>query len=336
MRAYEVGGGKATDAPEAVERPEPTAGPGQVVVRVRATSLNFRDLSVAGGQYGKNQPRVIPLSDGAGEVAAVGPGVTRVKVGDRVAATFMQAWTSGPALGRYSDSALGGSIDGMLAEKVVLGEDGLVVLPDSLAFEQAAALPCAGVTAWNALFDAGRTVPGDTVLVQGTGGVSIIALQLAHAAGARVVVTSSSDAKLERAKKLGAVFGINYKTTPKWSEEAMRWNAGAGVDHIVEVGGSGTFDQSLRGTRAGGTISCIGVLSGGAGEIRTALILLKSIRVQGIYVGSRAMFEALLRAIVAHRIEPVIDRVFPFDQAPEAYRHMKSGAHFGKIVIAGP
>src|SRR5215470_1273028 len=333
MRAYEVGG-KGIESLAAVERPEPVAGHGEVVVRIRAASLNYRDLQVARGAYGKNQRRVIPLSDGAGEVASVGSGVGRFKVGDRVAPIFMQTWLAGPPAAAYSASALGGAVDGVLAEKIVLREEGLVAIPPSLGFEQAATLPCAAVTAWNALFESGRTPPGDTVLVQGTGGVSIFVLQLARAAGARVFITSSSDAKLDRARALGADGVCNYKEKPSWSDEATRWNGGAGLDHVIEVGGPGTFDQSLRATRVGGTVSCIGVLTGIGGEIKTALILQKSIRVQGIYVGSRAMFEALLRAVETHGIEPVVDKVFPFDQALEAYRHLESGAHFGKVVIS--
>jgi NADPH:quinone reductase-like Zn-dependent oxidoreductase len=316
------------------ERPDPTPGPGQVIVRVRAASLNYRDLMVVRGTYGnKTQRKVIPLSDGAGEVVAVGPGVTRFAVGDRVAAIFMQSWLSGPPRAEYSSSALGGALDGMLAEKVALHEDGLARLPDALSFAQGATLPCAAVTAWNALFEGQRVAPGETVLVQGTGGVSIFALQLARAAGARVIVTSSSDAKLERARAMGAVATINYKSTPDWSEEVRRLTGGVGVDHVVEVGGAGTLDQSLQAVRVGGTVSVIGVLSGFGGPVKTVLLLQKSIQLRGIYVGSRAMFDALNRALVAGAIEPVIDKVFSFDQAAEAYRHLESAAHFGKVVI---
>lgn len=316
------------------EMPQPTPGPGQVLVRVRAASLNFRDLLVLGGRYNKKLPLpAIPLSDGAGEVAAVGAGVTRVKVGDRVAAIFMQSWLAGRPTEEDAKSALGGAIDGVLAEFAVFPETGLVHLPDALSFEEGATLPCAAVTAWNALFESGSVKAGDTVLVQGTGGVSLFALQFAKLAGARVIATSSSDQKLERVLNLGAASGINYKATPEWGDRARELGDGRGVDHVVEVGGVGTLPQSLRAVRMAGQVSLIGVLTGGAGEVNTAQILMKHVRVQGIFVGSRAMFEAMNRAIRAHDLHPVIDRAFPLEETPDAYRHMESGAHFGKIVI---
>ncbi|HVK65948.1 MAG TPA: NAD(P)-dependent alcohol dehydrogenase [Polyangium sp.] len=331
IRAYEV----RDKALVPVERPEPVAGPGQVVVCIRATSLNYRDLMIVRGEYKRNQVNgVVPLSDGAGEVVAVGPGVTRFAVGDRVAATFMQSWTSGPIGPHHGSSALGGAIDGTLAERVAFAAAGLVRIPEHLSFEQAATLPCAAVTAWNALFDTATTRPGQTVLVQGTGGVSLFALQLARAAGARVIATSSSDAKLARVRELGAAATINYKTTTAWGEEALRITDGVGVDHVIDVGGAGTFEQSLAAVRLGGTISYIGVLSGVGGQVSPGQILLKNARVHGIFVGSRAMFEALNAALAESRILPVIDRVFRFDQAADAYRYLESGAHVGKVVIS--
>jgi len=333
IRAYEITGSELTQ----VDRPEPVAGPGQVVVRIRATSLNYRDLMVIQGRYSRRPGPVrgiVPLSDGAGEVVAVGTGVTRFAIGDRVAATFMQTWTNGPLERHHGASDLGGGIDGTLAERVAFPETGLVRIPDHLSFEQAATLPCAAVTAWNALFEAAVTRPGNTVLVQGTGGVSIAALQLARAVGARVIATSSSDAKLARARELGATATINYKTTPAWGDEATRLTGGAGVDHVIEVGGAGTFEQSLAAIRLGGTISYIGVLTGTAGQSAVGNILRKTARVHGIYVGSRTMFESLNAALTERRIIPVIDRVFRFSEAVEAYRYLESGAHFGKVVIA--
>jgi NADPH:quinone reductase-like Zn-dependent oxidoreductase len=287
------------------------------------------------GRYPRgNTSSVVPLSDGAGEVVDVGPGVDRFAIGDRVAGAFMQSWTAGRLEPHHGSSALGGAIDGTLAERVAFADSGLVRIPNHLSFEQAATLPCAAVTAWNALFEAATTRPGETVLVLGTGGVSIAALQLARAAGARVIATSSSDAKLARVRELGAAATINYKTTPSWGEEAVRLTGGVGVDHVIDVGGAGTFAQSLAAVRLGGTISYIGVLTGRTTELDIGQVLMKSARVHGIFVGSRAMFEAMNAAITEHQIQPVVDRVFPFAQAAEAYRYLESGAHVGKVVIA--
>lgn len=334
MKAYEIVRGKGLDGLTPVERPEPEAEPGHVVVRVRAASLNYRDLLIARGTYDDGGlPRLVPLSDGAGEVVAVGAGVTRLSRGDRVVAAFMQSWVCGAPRAEHGASALGGAIDGVLAERVALRAEGLVRLPDALSFEQAATLPCAGVTAWNALCASGRLVPGDRVLTEGTGGVSIFALQVARAAGAAVVATSSSDAKLERLRALGAAATINYRRTPAWGEEARSLTGGVGVDHVVEVGGVGTLEQSLGAVRVGGTVSMIGVFTGTHGDVSTGTILRKTVRLQGILVGSREMLEALVRAVAERRIEPVVDSVFPFDRARDAYRHLESGTHFGKVVI---
>jgi NADPH:quinone reductase-like Zn-dependent oxidoreductase len=322
------------DSLSLTERPEPKPGYGQILIKLRAVSLNYRDLMVVKGLYNPKLPLpMIPFSDGVGEVVAVGEGVTRVKSGDRVAGIFFQKWLAGELTAQKALSALGGAIDGTLAEYVVLHEDGVVHVPEHLTDEQAACLPCAAVTAWNALFVSGGVKAGDTVLVQGTGGVSIFALQFALLAGARVIATSSSEEKLERVRQLGATDTINYRQTPEWGKQVRELTADIGVDYVIEVGGAGTLNESLRAVRYGGQISLIGVLTGGSGEIATASILRKNVRVQGIYVGSRSMFEAMNRAIALHKLQPVVDRVFPFHEAPEALRYMESGSHFGKICI---
>lgn len=336
MKVYEIRERFGLDALTLTERPQPQPGPQEVLVRIRAASLNYRDLLVVKGQYNPKMPLPrIPLSDAAGEVAAVGPGVSRVQVGQRVAAIFMQKWLAGDIDESKAKSALGGAIDGLLAEYAVLHEDGLVQVPEHLSFEEAATLPCAAVTAWHGLVTEGRVKPGDSVLLQGTGGVSLFALQFAHLAGARILLTSSSNEKLARARQLGAAEGINYKETPDWGDKARELTGGRGVDHIVEVGGAGTLGQSLRAVRMGGQISLIGVLSG-TGQANPMPILMKNVRVQGIFVGSREMFEAMNHAIAINQLKPVIDRVFPFAEAVQAFRHMVSGAHFGKICIRIP
>lgn len=334
MRVWEIRGDFGLDNLALAERPEPEPGPGEVVVEVRACSLNYRDLQVVRGQYGSGvRLPIVPFSDGSGEVVAVGEGVTRFAEGDRVCGIFMQGWISGEITPYATATALGGAIDGMLSERVVLSEEGLVRIPDHLSFEEASTLPCAAVTAWNGLVEKGGLKAGETVLVQGTGGVSLFALQFAEMFGARVIATSSSDEKLERVLSLGASDGINYKKTGEWDERALELTGGRGVDHVVEVGGPDTFNGSLSAVRMGGCIYMIGVLTGIRGEVNTALILRKSVRVQGIYVGSRAMFEAMNRAISLNGMRPIIDRTFSFEEAPDALRHMESGAHFGKIVV---
>jgi NADPH:quinone reductase-like Zn-dependent oxidoreductase len=325
---------------ERVELPMLQIAPGMVLIKVHAVSLNYRDLMMVKGLYNPKMalPR-IPCSDGAGEVAAIGEGVNRVRVGDRVCGIFMQRWLDGPLTAEKSKAALGGDVDGMLAEYVLLDQDGVVRFPEHLSYEEAATLPCAGVTAWNALHHAGEparaALPGETIVMQGTGGVSIFALQFAKLLGARVIGTSSSDEKLSRACGLGLDAGCNYKARPEWSEWVSEVTGGQGADRIIEVGGAGTFGQSLRATRVGGVIAQIGVLSGAATSEPLALtpILHKQLRVQGIYVGSRAMFEEMNAAIAKAALRPVIDRVFGFDQVREAFLHMQSASHFGKIVI---
>jgi NADPH:quinone reductase-like Zn-dependent oxidoreductase len=331
MRVHELGklGGLRLE-----ELPDPVAGPGEVVVRVRAAALNFRDLLMLKGLYNPRLPLpMVPLSDGAGEVATVGAGATRFKPGDRIAAAFMPGWVSGAPDEAKAHSALGGGGPGMLAQMVALPESGVVAIPEHLSFEEAATLPCAAVSAWHAVVTEGQVKAGDTVLVQGTGGVSIFALQFARLNGARVIALSGSDDKLTRVTAMGASDGINYRTTPDWDRAVLELTAGAGVDHVVEVGGAGTLDRSLRAVKIGGRISLIGVLSGGTGEVSVFPVLMKAVRVQGILVGSVEMFQAMNRAIALHRLRPVIDRVFPMEQTAEALRHMEAGAHFGKVVI---
>lgn len=333
MKAYELQGSFGIDSLTLTERPEPQLGAGQVLLKMRAWSLNYRDLLVVKGTYHPDlRLPFTPLSDGVGEVVAVGEGVSRVKTGDRVAGIFMQKWIDGPLTEVKAKSALGGAAPGVAAEYVVLDAEGVVPIPEHLTDEEGATLPCAGVTAAHALIYAGKIQAGDTVLVQGTGGVSLFALQFARALRARVIATSSSDEKLERVRRLGASEGINYKTTREWGDRARELTGGIGVDHIVEVGGSGTLAQSLRAVRMGGRISLIGILTGG-GTVDPLPILMKSVCVQGIYVGSRAMFECMNGVLVRHELRPIVDKVFPFGELREALRHMESGSHFGKIVL---
>lgn len=333
MKAYRLHEFAGPDAYRLEELPSPTPGPGEVLVRIRAVSLNYRDLMISRGVY---NPRLrlplIPLSDGVGEVAVTGAGVTRFKPGERVAACFMPTWIGGQLDDAKARSTLGGDVDGVLAEEVVLPEEGLVRVPEHLSFEEAATLPCSAVTAWHALVFGGSIKPGDTILTQGTGGVSIFALQFARLAGAKVIATSSHDGKLERLRELGAAEVINYKTTPEWDRRVRELTGGVGVDQIVEVGGAGTLPRSLRAIRLGGYIALIGVLAG-LGEVNPMPILMKSVRVQGILVGSRSMFEAMNQAIRVNQLHPVIDRVFEFADAVAALEHMESGSHFGKVVI---
>jgi NADPH:quinone reductase-like Zn-dependent oxidoreductase len=334
MRAYELKPIQSLDSLTPIERPNPRPGPGRVLLDMRAWSLNFRDLSVARGAYGGPPPAGrIPLSDGVGVVRETGAGVTRVKPGERVAGIFMQGWIAGGITAEVAATALGGDIDGMLAEQVVLSEQGVVKVPEHLTDEEAACLPCAAVTAWNALVREGRIKSGDTVVCLGTGGVSLLALQFAKLHGARVILTSSSDEKLEVARRLGADELINYRSQPDWEKAVVALTGGRGADLVVEVGGSGTFDKSVAAVRFGGTVALIGVLTGVGGTVNTAAILRRHVRIQGIYVGSREMFEEMNRAIALHQLRPVIGRSFPFEQARAAYDYLASGAHTGKVVI---
>ncbi|WP_446741871.1 zinc-dependent alcohol dehydrogenase family protein [Silvibacterium acidisoli] len=323
------------DKLEMAERPDPQPGPGEVLIAVKAVSLNYRDLMVVEGRYNPKMelPR-IPCSDGAGEVLAIGEGVSSVKVGDRVAGIFMQNWIDGKPAAAKQKGALGGDVDGMLAEKVILHEPGVVKVPDHLTWEEASTLPCAGVTAWNAVVRTGQIRSCDTVVIQGTGGVSIFALQFARLAGARVIGTSSSEEKLAKAKDLGLDAGFNYRKNPEWAKWVMQETNGVGADLVVEVGGAGTFGQSLKAVRTGGTVAQIGVLSQTSEPVPIGPILMSQIRVQGIYVGSRADFEEMNAAIALHRLQPHIHEVFPFKNAPGAFQAMAGGSHFGKLVIA--
>ncbi len=335
MRAVEIRDGFGLDHLALVERPDPQPGHRQALVRVRATSLNYRDLLMATGRYNPKQKLpLIPCSDGAGEVVAVGEGVSRVRPGDRVCAIFAQGWIAGEPARDMVRTTLGGPLDGMLAELVVLGEEGLVKTPAHLTDAQAATLPCAAVTAWTSLIEGGQGLKaGETVLLLGTGGVSIVALQLAVLAGARVIITSSSDEKLERAKQLGAAAGINYREVPEWGARVRELTGGEGADHVLETGGATTLPQSLQAVRVGGRIALIGVLSGNAAEISIPAIQMRRVRVEGVLVGSRASFEAMNRAVALHRVQPVIDRTFPLAEAQAAFEHMAAGRHFGKICI---
>lgn len=337
MRAWQISGNFSIDGLACHGYAEPAPGPGQVAIRVRAVSLNFRDLLVIRGLYSKKVPNPLTVcSDCAGEVAAVGEGVTRVKPGDRVCGIFMPAWIDGDVDESKARSALGAFAQGVLSSTAIFAESAVVPIPAHLSDAEAATLPCAGVTAWNALVSHGGLRMGETVLVQGTGGVSIFALQFAKALGARVIATSSSDAKIERLRELGADDTINYVATPDWEESARKLTGGRGVDHVIEIGGAATFNKSVRAVKMGGRISVIGNRADGAGEApNLTTVLMKGVCVQGIFVGSREMFEDMNRTIASSGLQPVVDRVFPFDAAADAFRYFETGSHFGKVVITG-
>jgi NADPH:quinone reductase-like Zn-dependent oxidoreductase len=335
MRVFQIQGDWGFDHLRLSTRPDPRPGPGQVLLKMHAASLNFRDLVVPNRGYGSftGELPLIPISDGVGEVIEVGAGVTRCRPGDRVCPAFFQRWTGGaPTLERLTRS-LGGPIDGVMADLMCVPEDGVVAAPAHLGDEQAASLPCAALTAWSALVTEGRLQPGERLLVQGTGGVALFALQFAKIAGAHVTVLSSSDEKIARARALGADAAINYRSTPEWGKASREITEGAGFDHVLELGGEKTLPQSLRCIRPGGTISMIGVLSGSTMTTALGLIVTRQVRLQGITVGSRDSMQAMCRAIAQHRIEPVVDRVFAFEELKEAMQYLKSGAHFGKVCI---
>lgn len=333
MRAWRLSDAFGIDRLALEQLPDPALGQGEVRVRVHAVSLNYRDVAMVEHGIAPRGVRLPfhPCSDAAGEVVEVGPGVSRVSVGDRVATTVFRGWLDGEAL---PPAARGSVIDGVLADHVALHEDGLVHVPEHLGHEGASTLPCAAVTAWHALVVKGHLRPGETVLAMGTGGVSIFALQFALLAGARVIVTSKSDEKLVRARALGAHETINYVTTPDWAGRAVGLADGTGVDHVVEMGGLGTMEQSFGAARAGGRVSLIGVLTGFDTKVDPHAAMLKGLTIQAIVVGSRAMFEDMNRAIAVNRFQPVIDRVFPFEQAREAFRHLQAAGHVGKVVIS--
>lgn len=334
MRVFQVDGGWTRDNLRQGERQDPVPGPGEVRLAMRASAINYRDLLVPVRGYGSRMKALplIVLSDGVGVVDAVGAGVTALKPGDRACPLFFQTWPAGAPDDERLAASLGCELDGTMAEWMVLPATGVTRVPEHLDDVEAATLPTAGVTAWRALMTEGRLRPGESVLVQGTGGVSLFALQFAKLAGAFVVVTSSSDEKLERARALGADAAINYRTTPEWGRRA-RELAGGGIDHVVEVGGQGTLPQSLRAVRTGGTISLIGVLAGGGMDAPLGLVVTRHVRLQGITVGSRADFEAMARAIGRSGLRPVVDRTFAFEELHQAMSHLESGAHFGKICI---
>ena len=321
------------DGLQRAERALPEPGPGQVRIRMGAVSLNYRDLMMLLGLYNPRQPLpLIPCSDGAGTVVAVGEDVTTWRPGDRVMGAFAQDWLDGEVDGRCGRRTLGGPLDGMLAEEVILPETGLVRSPDSLSDAEAACLPCAGVTAWHALVAQGGVKSGDTVLVIGTGGVSLLALQIARAHGAQVIVVSRSEEKLARAQALGASAGVCSAGAPDWGK-ATQSLANGGVDHVVEVGGAGTLAQSIEAVRPGGRIAIIGVLSGVSSQIDLRRVLMRSIRLQGLFVGSRRMLEDLSRAVDTTGLKPVIDRTWPWHEASAAFDHLASGQQFGKVVL---
>lgn len=331
MRAYEVNGARGLDSVSLTNRAEPAPLRGQILIKMRAWSLNHRDLMIINGNYNGLKPdHAIALSDGAGEVIAVGADVRRFKVGDRVSPTFSSSWIAGPMTAADPPAFRGAVVDGVLAELVACDENHAVRIPEYLSFREAACLPTAGVVAWNALFGPRPLLSGQTVLTLGTGGVSIFAIQLASAAGARVIATSSSADKIEAIRKFGASETINYRDFPEWQDEVLRLTNGRGVDHVVEVGGGGTIERSVASTAVGGQIHMIGALSTGTLSPQS-LLQWKTLR--GIMVGSRADHEAMNRMIEHHQIHPLVEKVFSFEQTIDAYRYLESGAHMGKVVI---
>lgn len=334
MKAYQITGSDGLQSLALTELPDPTPAHGEVLVRIKAVSLNYRDYMNVMGLHGVSGPVPrIPCSDGAGEIVACGPGVQDWKIGDRVVIPFMPSWLDGPFTQSHSARALGGAVDGLLRELATVPAASLLRMPHYLSLNEAATLPCAAVTAWDALVVRGNLKAGETVLVLGTGGVSVFALQIANLVGARVLGISSSDAKCKQLLDLGAKAVHNYKANAAWDDWALSLTDGVGVDKVIEIGGPDTLNRSIKATRFGGHISLIGVLTGTAGSVQTVQILRKGIRLDGTYVGSRAMFADLLRAFENSQIHPIIDSVFPFEKAVDALRHMESGKHFGKIVI---
>ncbi|RQT40489.1 zinc-dependent alcohol dehydrogenase family protein [Burkholderia contaminans] len=335
MNAWQVKPGDGVAGLRRIDATRRAVGPTEVVVKIHSAGLNYRDLMFARGDYlGIGTDALIPVADGAGEIIETGRDVTRFKPGDRVINTYFPHWIDGPPTPQKVSGSPGAQFDGVLAEHFVSDEAALVAIPAHLNYDEAATLSCAGITAWNALFADGGLEPGATVVLLGTGGVSIIALQLAHAAGLRTIVTSSSDAKLERARALGADATINYRATPEWQNEVLRLTGGAGADLVVEVGGKDTLPRSVAATKMGGIVSVIGGLSSFAGPELGLLSLIGGIRqLHGIMVGSRAMLDDVVRLVDAKQIRPVVDRVFGFDDAPQAYAYLQSGQHFGKVVI---
>ncbi|MDF2182418.1 NAD(P)-dependent alcohol dehydrogenase [Neptuniibacter sp. CAU 1671] len=334
MRAYQVVEPNGIEAIQQVELETPTPGPGEILVKMKACSLNYRDLLVANGGYVRNDVRpIIPVSDGAGEVVSVGAGVNGFKPGDRVIGNFFQHWVDGQMGDAGLTSALGGAINGVLADYFILHEEGTVKIPDYLSYAEAATLPCAATTAWHALVDVGGIKPGDTILLLGTGGVSIFGLQLAKAMGAEVIITSSSDEKLARAKAMGADHTINYKTFPDWEQKVLEITQGRGVNNVLEVGGAGTFEKSVASVGVNGTVSVIGILTGLESPTLSLMTIFNLLHIQGVYVGSVAMLKAMVALMEKHQLHPVIDHCYSFSDAMQAYQQLASAGHFGKLVI---
>ncbi len=334
MKAYQITGTEGLRSLQLVSLPDPAPGPGEVLVRVGAVCLNYRDYMNVMGIRGVTGPIPrVPCSDGAGQVVAVGEGVAGWKAGDRVVVPFMPTWLEGGFTQQHAAQALGGAVDGLLRELAVIKAESLLPIPDHLSIEEAATLPCAAVTAWDALHTRGGLKAGETVLVLGTGGVSVFALQFAKLAGAVVLATTSSDEKAQQLLALGADAVHNYRKDPEWDKWAIQQTGGLGVDKVIEIGGPETLNLSLKATRFGGHIALIGVLTGTSGDVQTVQILRKGIRLDGIYVGSKEMFAEMLAAMEKAKLRPVIDSTFEFAQAAEAFQRIESGRHFGKIVI---
>jgi NADPH:quinone reductase-like Zn-dependent oxidoreductase len=336
MKTYELTDGRGLQSLVMTERPEPVPGPRELRVRLRAVSLNYRDLAILRGTYGSFPRPFVPVSDGVGEVVAVGAEVRRFAVGDRVIPAYVPDWIRGEPTEEGTQRRLGGPLDGLLRESACVHEDAAVAAPEHLTDAEAATLPIAGVTAWHALFTAGSVGPGDTVVVQGTGGVSLFALQLARMAGARVLVTSRSPAKLERAVALGAAAGISTHAGPEWEAQVLALTGGRGADHVVDVVGGEGVGRSIAAARVGGTVSLVGFLESATVSFDLTRALRRVVRLQAVSTGSRDELEALGRALAVHGVRPVVDRMFPFDQAPEAFEHLARGSHLGKVVITFP
>lgn len=334
MRAWEIVSDGGVAALALNERTVPEPGPGQVRIRIRASSVNYRDLSTIEDPVSRKLPYpTIPNSDGAGEVDAVGSGVTEFSVGERVMGCFFQEWEAGPISPHAMASALGGTRAGVLAEYVVLDATGVIAMPGHLSFAEAATLPCAALTAWHALTLPRPISPGETIVLLGTGGVSVFAQQFCALMGARTIVTSSSDEKLERMKALGADETVNYRAEPDWEKRVIELTGGVGADRVVEVGGPGTLQKSITAARVGGIVGLIGILTGVQGAIAPTDLMRKSITLRGIYVGSRQMFAGMNRAIEHHGLKPVIDETFEMEAGRDAYHRMRQASHFGKLVI---
>ena len=335
MKAYQIRDEWSLEHIKLVEIPKPSPGPGEVLVEMKASSLNYRDMVVAQRGYGSKSGNLplIPVSDGVGIVRELGDGVSRVAIGDRICPLFMQGWISGPPNRERLSTTLGGPIDGVMAEFRCFPQDSVSKVPEELTDLEASTLPCAALTAWSALVEEGKLQPGESVLIQGTGGVSLFALQFAKICGARCILISGSNEKMKRAQELGADEVLNYQDLPEWGKQVRDFSGGEGVDHIVEVGGPETLPQSLRAIRPGGTISMIGVLSGSEMKAQLGLIVTRQIRLQGITVGHRDGFEAMASAINASGMKPIVDQVYPFTSLPEAMHSLSEAKHFGKICL---